>query len=1151
MTATIAWNLVSSYYQELPFGRDGLMTAQEPWSGNYVVESPIWITAHTTQFTQPGWRYLQTVGHLNHGGSYVALTDQKGNLTVVIETMSHDHSVCIRPPLLPYNVTFQRATFSLKGSFALINKLQVWNSKLDFKTKKPVFFQKQNPIKVSNGSFTLDLNVDEVYTVTTVTTGQKGSYPEPPPSAPFPKAYKDDFNVQTPSFSEAPNFADQTGVFEYFMNLTDPGPHVYTLQQVVTQRPVTWVADADQTISIIGDYNWQDVNVSCDVYMENEKGGGVFVAARVDKGGGSVRSTKGIFFWIFADGTYKVTNDLSGESILAEGLSPTRAHIWYTLSLSVKGNYASGELNGHALWMNVVVLKPKNGWAGFFHSNTQFLAACATGAALVEDTDAELDEEGGSVQDEQVKTSKEGTFQVVGTTSGKIEEKSNFIAEEYTNLTREELFHHLMDSDVIIYNITEHADQIEEASWAVSALHKEIDAFAESKMFILISTVMTWATSKPVDPDDPEIPFTEEDYRRRKPHPNFKDHIAVEKLVVKLGKTNQRLFPTYVVASGLQYGMGEHVFHFFFKTSWLGEVPRVPVFGEGSNSIPAIHINDLAGSVELWRIVQNLIDRKPKPQYFLAVDDSKNTINDIVRQAQIDSLFVNLRMEAVFLKENFNISWVSETGMVENIRRVTEEYKLTRGLLPVRICVLGPPAVGKSTVAEKICKHYKLHHVKLNDTITETLAYLVRDKHSVALNTLMEGFSVIPCTESLGHTEEEESQNGESAHAEFLETLKESMEQNEGHLEEQYIIQIMKDKLESKPCVNQGFVLDGFPQTYEQAKELFGADDDEPEDARMEIPPHNIKIIPGAQTRRSTSRETYGSGSKLYGLPMLGDMAYLLTAPSFLCMCSEFVFALDATDAFLTERVLNLPESVVQGTSFSYEKFPRSLALFRENNLEDVTVLNYFDELGIHPKHIEITTNDNLEYLQVMEKVMRSVGEPKNYGPSTEEVWQEERRQAERRLRQQEERQAEVEHREAEEEAERARRWKEWSQHLEEMKREEEELLQTQSEPLRRYLIDNVMPTLTQGLIECCKVRPSDPVDFLLNRSRTGAEPELAGEREDWRGARSRRLATDRAREDQLAAGPLGAGAGSSREPGKTVCAPREPSLWKVRRSFL
>lgn len=44
---------------------------------------------------------------------------------------------------------------------------------------------------------------------------------------------------------------------------------------------------------------------------------------------------------------------------------------------------------------------------------------------------------------------------------------------------------------------------------------------------------------------------------------------------------------------------------------------------------------------------------------------------------------------------------------------------------PLRICILGPPAVGKSTIAERICKHYKLHHVKLKETITETLDNLV------------------------------------------------------------------------------------------------------------------------------------------------------------------------------------------------------------------------------------------------------------------------------------------------------------------------------------------------------------------------------------------------------------------------------------------
>ncbi|XP_062295853.1 galactocerebrosidase isoform X2 [Scomber scombrus] len=363
MTATISWNLVASYYEELPFGRDGLMTAEEPWSGNYVVESPIWITAHTTQFSQPGWSYLQTVGHLAQGGSYVALTDGKGNLTVVIETMTHDHSVCIRPPLLPFNVTAQNATFQLKGSFVSIKELQVWRSQFNFKTKKPSFFEKLTPLKLSDGTFTLNLAEDEVYTLTTVKTGQKGSYPDPPPSARFPKAYKDDFNVRTPPFSEAPDFADQTGVFEYYVNLTDPGPHVFTLRQVLTQRPVTWATDADQTISVIGDYQWQNVTVTCDVFMEKVKTGGVFIAARVDKGGQSVRSAKGVFFWVFADGTYKVTNDLAGQTVLAEGQSGTRAYGWHTLSLTVQGQYASGKLNGYPLWKKAVILTPKNGWA--------------------------------------------------------------------------------------------------------------------------------------------------------------------------------------------------------------------------------------------------------------------------------------------------------------------------------------------------------------------------------------------------------------------------------------------------------------------------------------------------------------------------------------------------------------------------------------------------------------------------------------------------------------------------------------------------------------------------------------------------------------------------------------------------------------------
>lgn len=44
-------------------------------------------------------------------------------------------------------------------------------------------------------SFTLELQADELFTLTTLTAGTKGSYPVPPRSQPFPRIYKDDFNV--------------------------------------------------------------------------------------------------------------------------------------------------------------------------------------------------------------------------------------------------------------------------------------------------------------------------------------------------------------------------------------------------------------------------------------------------------------------------------------------------------------------------------------------------------------------------------------------------------------------------------------------------------------------------------------------------------------------------------------------------------------------------------------------------------------------------------------------------------------------------------------------------------------------------------------------------------------------------------------------
>lgn len=99
-----------------------------------------------------------------------------------------------------------------------IPELQVWYTKLAKPLERGLFKQLDSIwLLDSGGHFTLDLQEDELFelfTLTTLTTGCKGSYPVPPKSQSFPLSYKDDFNVDYPFFSEPPNFADQTGIFE-------------------------------------------------------------------------------------------------------------------------------------------------------------------------------------------------------------------------------------------------------------------------------------------------------------------------------------------------------------------------------------------------------------------------------------------------------------------------------------------------------------------------------------------------------------------------------------------------------------------------------------------------------------------------------------------------------------------------------------------------------------------------------------------------------------------------------------------------------------------------------------------------------------------------------------------------------------------------
>ncbi|KAM4600941.1 adenylate kinase 7-like [Polymixia lowei] len=645
----------------------------------------------------------------------------------------------------------------------------------------------------------------------------------------------------------------------------------------------------------------------------------------------------------------------------------------------------------------------------------KFLSTCVAGA-LSSDADADEDVTLAPSRDEQ--TLNDETFQ--------------------TSPTRDELFRHLLECDVVVYNISENAteEQIEEATWVITALHAEMKSFMSQKMFILVSTVMTWALTKPPDLDNSDVLLTDEDYRRKRPHPSFKNHSNLEKLVLKLGRTKRSKLTSYVVASGLQYGKGENLFHYFFKASWSMLIPNVPVFGPGTNYIPMIHVYDLGG------VIHNIIDLKPKSRYILAVDDSKNTFQDIVKMIssalglgkiqemlkeevmlmkalkpeELEYLSINLRLEPALLKDTFNLRWTSEAGMIENMDRIIEEYKDSRQLLPIRIFLTGPPAVGKSTVAEKLCKHYQVHHIQLKEVIEEKITHL---------ELILKGGDPEYDNEEVAAVAKDE-----------LQTIRENMENNAGRLADHLVFRILQNKLNSKPCRNQGFILDGFPKTYEQAKLIFSEEHMESDHLKPKAPVYNKNITP------------------------------------------EHVFVLEASDDFLMERARGLQQRVAEKLRYTQDEFVPRLSRYRQVRATEETLLHYFEELEIHPEHIEVNTDDP-EYAHVVKKITGLVGIPKNYGLSPEEQEQEDRRLEEERQQRLALEAAEKKSQDEATLAELTARCEEWHRNVSEVKRQEYEFLEAHSLPLRNYLMKYVMPSLTEAMVDCCKAKPEDPVDFL------------------------------------------------------------------------
>jgi hypothetical protein len=327
-TGTEIWSPITSYYDILAAPNSGLMYANTPWSGNYRVQDAIWATAHTTQFAQPGWSYDKpSCGYLIHGGTFVTfLSPDHKDWSSVIESI--DARV---PQTIRLEVNGRPAT----------NVVHVWE------TNSSKSFSHVSDLKITHGSFTLEIQPDSLYTVTT-TIGQGKGKAAPPPSAPFPLPYSDDFDSDAHG-KAAPYLADQDGAFEVQPCRLRSGS---CLTQVVTVVPIPW-APLPDPFTLAGDSNWTDYKVMTDVQIPDA--GIATLFGRIDSanvfsdgkslypsGYGLILGSNGL--WRLISTAYK-----RKDIVLASGDIPEMSGQWHHLELSFESTSIRVAIDGQRI----------------------------------------------------------------------------------------------------------------------------------------------------------------------------------------------------------------------------------------------------------------------------------------------------------------------------------------------------------------------------------------------------------------------------------------------------------------------------------------------------------------------------------------------------------------------------------------------------------------------------------------------------------------------------------------------------------------------------------------------------------------------------------------------------------------------------------
>ena len=294
-------------------------------------------------------------------------------------------------------------------------------------------------------------------------------------------------------------------------------------------------------------------------------------------------------------------------------------------------------------------------------------------------------------------------------------------------------------------------------------------------------------------------------------------------------------------------------------------------------------------------------------------------------------------------RASFEFPWHARHGIIGCIKNLNVEFNTFRGLNPVKIFVTGPPASGKTFYSDELAKYYNIPKVNVSQLLDEVWKMVAIDEEAlgddpdplvVEVRTKVDELREV----EVGKIEEIRAEKEEPEDG-WPEIDKESLSIR---VPDKLLYKLLRIRLAANACRNRGYILDGYPRTYDDSCWCFL-------DKIPQYDPDTGELIEEEEEEElPEDDENYVKKDFSTGF----QKAMSIFPSSCIVLKGE--------DDALIKRVRELPEDQITGTHYTKDDMLRRLKAYRTANnsvVAEPSVQDFFKKQGVGIYSEEISTN--------------------------------------------------------------------------------------------------------------------------------------------------------------------------------------------------